>query len=259
MKSEQEPLSSDSPAATSRPRLIPPGSGTATRRGTFFRSSRAPDRAVLFVDGNNWFHSLREAGVRELHRLDYAKISLKLVRDRTWLGTRYYVGQVPQAGNLRLYVDQRRFLASLASSDSRISVHLGRLEFRRVTSKSNREHEQRLARLARTLGELDRRALEWIVRNRRETRVVVEKAVDVMLAVDLVLMAERREFETAYLLSADGDFTPAVEAARLTGRQIFAVSASHGGRLREVCNAFIRVGPEWFNDCYRERSDETPT
>ena len=210
-------LSSLPQPATTPLRLIPPGSGPATRRGTFFLGRREPERAVLFVDGNNWFHSLRQAGVGDLPRLDYAKISRKLVRDRAWIGTRYYIGRVPQRGNLRLYRDQRRFLASLESTDPRISIHLGRIEFR---------------------------AFE----------IAVEKAVDVMLAVDLVLMAERREFESAYLLSADGDFTPAVDAVRSSGRKVFAVSASHGGRLREACNAFIRVDPGWFEDCYRRDS-----
>ena len=48
----------------------------------------------------------------------------------------------------------------------------------------------------------------------------VEKAVDVMLAVDLVVMAERDDFDDAYLLSADGDFTPAVEHVRSQGRRV---------------------------------------
>ena len=58
----------------------------------------------------------------------------------------------------------------------------------------------------------------------------MEKAVDVMLAVDLGLMAERGGFDTSYLLSADGDFTPAVEAARSSGKKVFAVSASQGAK-----------------------------
>lgn len=57
------------------------------------------DRAVLFIDGNNWYHSLSELGVGDLGRLDYAKISEKLVGPRTWIGTRYYIGRVQQKGN----------------------------------------------------------------------------------------------------------------------------------------------------------------
>jgi hypothetical protein len=41
--------------------------------GVFFASYMA-DRAVVFVDGNNWFHALCEAGVEDRARLDYKKI-----------------------------------------------------------------------------------------------------------------------------------------------------------------------------------------
>jgi hypothetical protein len=47
-----------------------------------------------------------------------------------------------------------------------------------------------------------------------------------MLAVDMVRMAERNEYDTAYLLSADGDFTPAVKAVAEKGKKVFAASAT---------------------------------
>lgn len=61
-------------------------------------------------------------------RLDYRAISLKLAGPRAWLETRYYIGRVSQTGNAQLYADQRKFVASLMATDSRISVHFGRLE-----------------------------------------------------------------------------------------------------------------------------------
>jgi hypothetical protein len=50
-------------------------------------------RSVLFVDGNTWYHGLRDAGVTDLGRLDFARISKKLSGPREWIGTRYYIGQ----------------------------------------------------------------------------------------------------------------------------------------------------------------------
>ena len=69
--------------------------------------------------------------------------------------------------------------------------------------------------------------------------------------IDMVVMAERDEFDTAYLLSADGDFTPAVDAVRAHGKRVLAASAAPGARLAASVNTFIRLGPEWFSDCYR--------
>lgn len=66
------------------------------------------DRAVIFIDGNNWYHSLKEIGVQDLLRLDYSAISKKLLMARDWIGTRYYIGRVSQSHSKALYADQSR-------------------------------------------------------------------------------------------------------------------------------------------------------
>ena len=53
-------------------------------------------QAALFIDGNNWYHGLKHLGAVDLGRLDYRKLSLKLVGPRRWVGTRYYIGRVPR-------------------------------------------------------------------------------------------------------------------------------------------------------------------
>ena len=90
-----------------------------------------------------------------------------------------------------------------------------------------------------------------LAQGQQKTFAFVEKAVDVMLAVDLVVMAERNGFDDAYLLSADGDFTPAVEHVRSRGKNVYAVAASSGARLAAAVNSFIRIpASSWFADCY---------
>src|SRR3989442_207103 len=86
------------------------------------------DRAVLFVDGNNWFHGLGAIGITDRMRLDYAKISLKLVGPRLWLGTRDYIGR--ETHNPTFMANQRQFVKQLLATDHRISVHFGRIEKR---------------------------------------------------------------------------------------------------------------------------------
>jgi uncharacterized LabA/DUF88 family protein len=80
--------------------------------------------------------------------------------------------------------------------------------------------------------------------------VIVEKEVDVMLAVDMVRMADRDEYDVAYLLSADGDYAPAVVAATSAGRKVFAVSLERGGRLASVASRYIRLDRHWLDDCF---------
>lgn len=209
------------------------------------------DRAVLFIDGNNWYHGLRDhLGLRNLLELDYAAISKKLLGPRQWLGTRYYIGQVSQHGNTKLYADQRRFLAHLAAADPRISYHLGRLEPRAVRNEAAAELRRYLSDLKIRIDATVFRELMDLAKRHRDASVLVEKAVDVHLAVDMVMMAERDEYDAAYVLSADGDFTPAVEAVRSLKKKVYAASPLHGAQLAAVVNAFIRLDAAWFNDCY---------
>lgn len=211
-------------------------------------------RAVLFVDGNNWFHSLKEIGLTRLGSLDYRKISLKLILTREWTETRYYIGRVRRTHTtkLKLYDDQRQFLAKL-KRDQRISTHLGRLEPRSVTNEAAQELKKYLAELnPRITPACVFHELMDLANRHKESTVFVEKAVDVMLATDLVIMAERDRFDAAYLLSADGDFTPAVEHVRSLGKKVYAVSAASGARLASAVDSFIKLPATWFDDCYDE-------
>ena len=204
---------------------------------------------MLFIDGNNWYHALRGAGLDGLGRLNYARISEKLIGPREWIGTRYYIGQVKQQSNTQLYADQRRFLASLQATDARITVHLGRLEPRPV---SNPAAEELAAYLGQLTSRIDTNVYQDLVRlsqRHRRTEVFVEKAVDVMIAVDMVLLAAQNAYDAAYLLSADGDLTPAVEAVRAFGKKAYAASPGYGAQLAASVNSYIRLVPGWFDDC----------
>lgn len=152
------------------------------------------DRAVIFVDGNNWFHGLCDLGVERRGWLDYGKISKKLVGPRTWVATRYYIGQINQHHSTTLYAQQRRFLAELRSTDEKISVHFGRIEARDTTNDAARELLTYLASPAAPIDSRVHSDLLAIATRHDPATVYVEKAVDVFLAVDVVRMALRHEY-----------------------------------------------------------------
>ncbi len=209
------------------------------------------DRAILFIDGNNWFHSLKGEGVQGLGNLDYVKISEKLSKPRDWVETRYYIGRVPLSFDPLLHADQRRFLALLRAQDSRISVHYGRLESRPVKNNASTELFKYLSNLDKKMEQSIYHGLLEIARKYRNATAMVEKAVDVKIAVDMVIMSERDEYDSAYLLSADGDFTPAVDAVRAHGRKVYAASPSVGAQLASAVNSFLRLRRDWFLDCHK--------
>lgn len=208
------------------------------------------ERAVLFIDGNNWFHAMQDAGVDDRFNLDYSKISQKIIGARQWVATRYYIGQMQQEYDRESYAQQRSFLAKLVARDRRITTHLGRLEIRPFRNEL-------AAQIKAYLGSLDTRIDKQVFQRllsmanaQTQSTILVEKAVDVMLAVDLVVMAERDTYDTAYILSADGDYTPAVHHARGLNKKVFAASPQHGAQLAAAVNTFIPLTAEWFTDCY---------
>jgi|ERR1041385_2107163 uncharacterized LabA/DUF88 family protein len=209
------------------------------------------DRAVIFIDGNNWYHGLCNVGVESRAQLDYKRISQKLLGPRQWISTRYYIGQVNQKYNATLYAQQRSFLASLQAFDPRISVHLGRIEPRSTSNEAATELREYLATLPNRIDAEVFAHLNDIAARHSNATVFVEKAVDVFLAVDFVTMAISDAYDAAYLLSADGDYTPAVDAARRLGKKVYAASPLSGAQLARVVNSFIHLDKSWFSDCYR--------
>jgi uncharacterized LabA/DUF88 family protein len=208
------------------------------------------DRAIIFIDGNNWYHALRDVGIEDLGRFNYKTLSERLVGPRVWVGTRYYIGRVPQDMSPVLYADQRRFLAALEATDPRITAHLGRLEPRTVESPAARELLRYLANLKTPIDRAVYQQLMAIGLAHRRQQVRVEKAVDVRLAVDMVVMAERNEFDAAYLLSADGDFTPAATAVRALNKKVYAASPEPGAELAASVNSYIRLTKDWLSGCH---------
>ena len=79
----------------------------------------------------------------------------------------------------------------------------------------------------------------------------VEKATDVYLATDLIGMAFRDELDAAYILSADGDYTPAVElVTTLGGKDIRRVPETQpSDALGRVVTKFIPIRRGWLDDC----------
>lgn len=213
--------------------------------------SKIRERAFFFVDGNNWYHALVENGVKYPSLLSYSSIFEKLAMDREWVGSRYYIGALNQSHDPKGYAEQRQFLAALRAEDPRIEVKLGRIEKRPF---KNELKDKLLDFLAgddsKGLPDAHRQALSAMNVRYGYTEVLKEKAVDVHLAVDMIALAHADAFDVAYLLSADGDFTPAVDLVLGLGKKVLPVSPNQSMALRRACGGvFIRLRQDWFNDC----------
>lgn len=225
----------------------------ATRRGFFlpanFMTPTQRDRAVVFVDGSNFYHSLKEARIPAFGDINIAKLCQKLVGPaRDWTATRYYTGRVNQQEAPEVYKKQRRFLSRLLL-DPKITAHFGRLETRPSKNELAEELAQYLADLKMRVHMDVYQDLVRMAQRHQKVLVTQEKAVDVHLSVDMVLMAHRHEYDAAYLLTADGDYTPAVAAVRSIGKKVYCASTSSGAQLAAASNTFIPLKANFFSDC----------
>ena len=96
----------------------PRGRQLAPRGSSCLRMS--PGRAILFIDGNNWFHGLRRVGV-DAYDLDYRKVARELLKGRPLAEIRFYIGRV--SGDRDRVERQRNRVASLESQGG--ASHLG--------------------------------------------------------------------------------------------------------------------------------------
>lgn len=85
---------------------------------------------------------------------------------------------------------------------------------------------------------------------------MVEKGVDVMLAVDLVTRAHRDQYDTAIIVSGDADFYPALQAAKDMGKQVevAAFETNISAEAARVADMHIKLTKTFFTGLWMTRT-----
>ena len=199
-------------------------------------------RALLFIDGSNFYHALKSIGLST--NLNYSEFGRKLVQDRHLVGIRYYVGEV--RNDLSRSRQQRQFLERIRKQG--VHVILGRVERKLLDPDQNPFVTRLRAIINDQCDGFDAATREALMELCEQPfPQFVEKRVDVAIAVDMLEMAHGDKYDVAYLLSADGDFVPAVEAVKRAGKKIFAAGPKRGDELNRTVDAFIVLKREWFD------------
>lgn len=208
--------------------------------------SKPRDRCIIFIDGSNFYHQVKDAGITP-GALSYPRLAERLLMGRNWLETRYYVGEVDAgAGNLR--TQQQTFLDAIRAHPQQVVV-LGSIQ--RFLESNPLAHEllQYLANLHVRIDSTVYKTLIEMAKRHRRVATYKEKGVDVALACDMVRFAQENRYDLAYLISNDGDLRPAVELTRTYGKRVFAAGCIVGPRLQQVCNSTIIVDADWLRAC----------
>tara|TARA_Y100000590_G_scaffold100986_1_gene114764 strand:- start:33 stop:683 length:651 start_codon:yes stop_codon:yes gene_type:complete len=148
--------------------------------------------------------------------LDFKMFSDKLCDNRSLYRVYYYNVLRDQDRNHQAYQDQQKFLGALYTTPF-LEVRLGSSKVRGDTA--------------------------------------VEKGVDIMIATDLLQMAWNDLYDTAVLVSGDGDYTYAVQAVKNLGKhvEIAAFSSNLAWELANIADNRILFTPEYFTDLWTKK------
>ncbi len=149
--------------------------------------------------------------------LDFDAFSKKLCRGRRLFRTYYYNVLRDPERNVQAYQDQQKFLAALYNHPY-LEVRLG------------------------------------ISKVRGET--AVEKGVDIMVATDMLKLAWDNLYDTAILVSGDGDFAYAIQAVKDIGKhvEVAAFPSNLAWELANVADDREFFTPNYFSDIWNKNS-----
>ncbi|MCK4256930.1 NYN domain-containing protein [candidate division WOR-3 bacterium] len=173
------------------------------------------EKVAIFIDGSNFYHAMKDNLGQET-TIDFRKFSEILVGSRELIRTYYYTSLLIKEINEEQYRAQQNFLDILKTLPY-LKVKLGRLE-------------------------------------KRPDGSIVEKGVDVTLAIDILKLAPT--YNTAILVSGDGDFAYVLETVKDLGKHVevayFWSKFSHPTHLREACDKYIFLTKDYLKDCIKK-------
>ena len=202
------------------------------------------NKLIIFVDGSNLYHSLVETGFKP-GKVDYHKLFEKISNIKNPI-VRFYIAALTKDFTEKERSSQQTFFSNLRKNPN-LSIHFGKLQKTR-----NTVFQQTL--VIKSLGFCNK-CLEkaGLLLSAFSPSSFKEKGVDVKIAIDLVIMAEKNEFNTAILLSGDTDLVPAVEHSTKNKKVINAYfDLTSGKMLREASSSTFRITKETITSCLKD-------
>jgi len=176
----------------------------------------ADERVAIFIDGSNFYHAIRNTYAIPVN---FEHLVRFLSSGRRLLRTYYYITSVPEDKDRDEARKQQKFLNYLRSVPY-FEIRYGRLERRLSECRGCKQKFE-----------------YW-----------TEKGVDVALAVDMVRMAysPQNSYDTAILVSGDGDFSIAVKTIKDVGKNVECayVNRKWALQLSGECDKFIEITKE---------------
>ncbi len=183
------------------------------------------DRVMVFIDGSNLYYGLKEALGHA--RVDFQRFcSLLGGSSRRLVHAHYYNVPLRQVDDPVRYAGQQKFLAQLRKIPY-FTIHLGRLV--------DREREETCPQCSA----------------KYTVKYQTEKGVDVQIASHMLTFAFDNQYDTAILVSQDGDFAPVVAEILRLNKQVENAEFPHRlpSFLSRACSRVTRLDGPFLQGC----------
>lgn len=189
--------------------------------------------AILFIDGNNLYHNLKNMHLKPSDISFKKLISFIAKHFKCNIKDTYYYNSIPDIRDGQsTYYSHLSYMNSLEKQG--IKVHL-----RKLQSHSTKEHLKEKYEILDTL-ELCKNCKPIVKANCSDCIGSIkkkEKGVDVRMAIDMIKGAIRNEYDFPIIFSGDADFIPAMELVKELKKDVFSVSLIRG-YAREIRDKF---------------------
>ena len=181
------------------------------------------ERVMIFIDGSNFYYGILSLNHKmfEINKFNFYKLGKKLCGDnKKIIRIFYYNAPLNQEENKEKYKAQQKFF----------------------------EWVKNLPEVSLILCKMQKR---WIDKKKNEYQYVV-KGDDIHIAVDMVKLAYNDAYDTAIIISGDGDFVPAVKAVQEKGKRVEHAyfKIGHSWFLKQTCNKSILMDENLIKDCF---------
>ncbi len=174
------------------------------------------ERVMIFIDGSNLYHSLKNFFKRT--DLDVGKFCNKLLDKRRLIRIYYYNARVGQKEEPERYRNQQNYFASITAIPY-TELRLGRLVY-----------------------------------NNWPGSPPYEKGVDIQLATDMITHSFKNNYDVAILVAGDNDYVGAIQAVKDNGKNLEVAlfgKERTSMQLRKVTDKVITINSRLLNKCWK--------
>jgi len=167
------------------------------------------ERVIIFIDGSNHYHIVKDMfSTKKSMDFNFERFVKYIVGERKLIRVYYYTAPLDRKKDEKTYVKQQKFFEKLRRIPN-FSLVLCRMQKVKIDGKI----------------------------------IYQVKEDDIHLAVDMVKLAFNKAYDTAVLVSSDGDFVPAIKAVKETGRNIenIGFETKFSYHLKQECDKFRRL------------------